>query len=313
MKYSEIAARLNEEAKGRYDATVKVSDLQFKSNGEFKLSFKGKDFRLDRTGLKTFCQRVGLPYEYFSRNPLKDTDRHANYWLEHCKHRELFIRVQGDVVRGVLHPSFEPYDNLDFINDISEQVEKPEILNFYESDYKLDVRLSLGDEYNYGEGDMYKLRLAMVAMNSELDDAPIQINMGLSRLKCFNDVIMRNAASKAFYRKSHRKIARDQISIGIMNALRVVRDQGSASANAFINMRKKSLTNEEREAIYLDLEDKRVFQKTFISTVRKSHLEEPTLFGVANQLTAAAKDLSFVQRRSVEEFVGCKLLSYTLN
>lgn len=313
MDFNDLVKKFEEEKKDSYDSTIPVTDLRFISNGSFKLSIKGKDFPLLPTGMKTLCQRIQIPYEYFSRNPLKDTARHVNYWLENCKFKELYLRVKGDSIRGVLNPKFEPYDTLDMLMDLAEVVKTPRLMNYYEDRWKSDVRLSLSEEYNYGMGEDKKFRVGVIAMNSELDDTPFQLNLGITRLKCMNDVIQNARNSRAYFKKPHRSVARQAILAGIQTSVNVMRDEGEARAKAFSDMSSRPLSFEHMDRIYNELEDKRVFQKTFIYTVRKTPLEEPTFFGLANQLTAGAKNLSFGQRRSVEEFVGSKLLAYASN
>ncbi len=182
---------------------VPVPEIGFDGVGTMTIS--GQRHRVRSVAQRQIATRLGVPHSYLTRCPRDLQTENLDYWLTREKNDELFVRFDGDDVRAIFTPRYQPVDNIRVL-------EKLEELGI---GHDMDVQLALDGEFmslsipdsrkTFTIGDNDKMTPGISISNSEVGLASLSISAFVLRLVCTNGMVAKTEIS-ASYRHVSAKV-----------------------------------------------------------------------------------------------------------
>lgn len=273
------------------------------------------------------CGLLGMPGRYFKGLYFKDkaynlVADHVNYNIRRLDDKDLFIRTRdlgdnGCYIRGILSDRYTVFDNKDLMVILDKIFGEAKYTNTYKiNHFHLDesvfhLRLTFPDlTANVGtsiDGQEDMVTGGVHISNSEVGKRSVIVEPLVFRLICSNGLMGWTTDSARGFKQRHLWLRPDEmynrVADGIGRALRA-----NTEVIELIKKARSQPVDNPLEMIEELMKDS-VFTKKDTEAVKLAYSvePEPTLFGVTNAFTRAAKDM--VSDKMVEmEAMGGKVL-----
>jgi hypothetical protein len=146
---------------------------------------------------QSICFRLGIPIQYMRRCPPEVQAYNLNYWIEHEKNEQLFVRFDGDDVRAIFTPKYKPVDNFEVLERLDSMGYLPET----EVQCHLDkefLLLSIPDGKKSFSINGDNMIPGVSISNSEVGLASLSISAFILRLVCTNGMISKTEVSTSY-------------------------------------------------------------------------------------------------------------------
>jgi len=198
----EVSDRVDNLSKDCYDEFVPVRSISFNNLESVRLG--SKTHPLKEIAQRSIAFRLGIPYQYLSKCPPELQKENLEYWIQHEKNEELFFRFDGEAVRAIFTPRYQPLDNF----KVLEQLEKCGYKDNTSVQCSLDeefMSLSILDGKNsfHINGDNFTPGISIA--NSEVGLSSLHISAFILRLICTNGLVARKEV-KSSYRHISQKV-----------------------------------------------------------------------------------------------------------
>lgn len=225
-----VADRVDVLSKHCFDETVPVADMSFEALD--RINIAGKEHLMREWAQRSFCYRMGIPYQYLVKCPADVQAHNMNHWIKKEKNDELFLRFDCEDVRAMFTTRYQPVDNF----EVLERVYALGYNDDTEVQCRLDenfMSLSIfdGKKAFSISGDKFKPGIAIG--NSEVGLASLSLSAFILRLVCSNGMISKTDLSKSFKHVSGRVLERfPEILEGVAQELSVHKTQFKISMDS---------------------------------------------------------------------------------
>jgi hypothetical protein len=106
-----VSTRVDELSKNCTDRLVPVKDISFDGLESVEISNKVHPMR--PIAQQSIANRLGIPIQYLRKCPPEVQAYNMNHWIKEEKNKQLFARFDGDEVRAIFTPRYQPIDTDD--------------------------------------------------------------------------------------------------------------------------------------------------------------------------------------------------------
>ena len=190
-----VSARVDQVSENCTDHLVPVKDISFDSLESIKISNEVHPMR--PIAQQSIANRLGIPIQYLRKCPPEVQAYNMNHWIKEEKNEQLFVRFDGEKVRAIFTPRYQPIDNFEVLERLDSlgypsntQVQchlDPEFMSLSILDGKQTFSLN-GDKITPG----------VSVSNSEVGLACLSIAAFLLRLICTNGLISKTEVHASY-------------------------------------------------------------------------------------------------------------------
>jgi hypothetical protein len=156
---------------------------------------------------QSIAYRLGIPIQYLRKCPSEVQAYNMNHWIKDEKNDKLFLRFDGEEVRAIFTPKYQPIDNfevLERLDSLGYPAETPVQCHLDSEFMSLSI---LDDKQTFSiNGD--KMTPGISVANSEVGLACLSIAAFFLRLICTNGLISKSEV-KAAYKHVSLKIFKE--------------------------------------------------------------------------------------------------------
>jgi hypothetical protein len=185
-----------------FDQLIDVPDISFDSIDTMKIG--NEPHPLKTIAQRSIAWRLGIPFQYLRKCPPEIQSLNLNYWIEHEKNEQLFVRFDGQDVRAIFTPKYRAVDNFEICERLDSMGYGPDTQVQCSLDPEF-MSLSILDGKKSFEINGDKFRPGISISNSEVGLASLSIAAFLLRLVCTNGMVSKTEIS-ASYRHVSTKI-----------------------------------------------------------------------------------------------------------
>jgi hypothetical protein len=190
----EVTQKVDEMSKNCFDETIPAKDISFEDLGLVKIA--GKTHPMREMAQRSFCYRLGTPFQYLMKCPPEVQAYNMNHWMPQEKNDELFLRFDGDDVRAMFTTKYKPIDNFEVLERIYSlgYNDKTNVQYSLDGDF---MSLSILDGEKAFSIQKEKFHPGISFGNSEVGLASLSISAFIMRLVCTNGMISKTDLSKS--------------------------------------------------------------------------------------------------------------------
>lgn len=200
----DVQQRAEALATNHHDALVPVKEMEFSDLKTMKIG--GAPHRMRRVARRRVAARLGIPHQYLERCPADLQAQQLNYWLQHEKNQELFVRFDGLEVRAMFTPRYTPADNVEVLRRLVEIGVGPDTKVQAAMDGEF-MSLSIPDQGRTFAVMGDRLTPGISISNSEVGLASLSVTAFVLRLVCTNGLITKTGVSSSYRHVSARVLA----------------------------------------------------------------------------------------------------------
>ena len=200
-----ISIRIEELSKNCFDHLIPVEDISFDNLESIKISNELHPMR--PIAQQSIANRLGIPILYLKKCPPEVQAYNLNHWIKEEKNDELFLRFDGDEVRAVFTPKYQPIDNfevLERLDSLGYPSETP--VQCHLDGNFMSLSILDGKQTFSLNGD--KITPGVSVSNSEVGLACLSIAAFFLRLICTNGLIAKTEVH-ASYKHVSLKVFRE--------------------------------------------------------------------------------------------------------
>ena len=200
-----VSARVDQLSEYCTDHLVPVKDISFDSLESIKISNELHPMR--PIAQQSIANRLGIPIHYLRKCPPEVQAYNMNHWIKEEKNEQLFVRFDGEEVRAVFTPRYQPIDNfevLERLDSLGYPSETP-VQCHLDSEF-MSLSILDGKQTFSLNGD--KITPGVSVSNSEVGLACLSIAAFLLRLVCTNGLIAKTEVH-ASYKHVSLKVFRE--------------------------------------------------------------------------------------------------------
>ena len=190
-----VSARVDELSKNCFDHLVPVKDISFDSLESVKISNEVHPMR--PIAQQSIANRLGIPIQYLRKCPSEVQAYNMNHWIKEEKNEQLFVRFDGEEVRAVFTPRYQPIDNfevLERLDSLGYPSETP-VQCHLDSEF-MSLSILDGKQTFSLNGD--RITPGISVSNSEVGLACLSIAAFLLRLICTNGLIAKTEVNASY-------------------------------------------------------------------------------------------------------------------
>ena len=101
-----------------HDNLIDVPTISFESLQTMKIGNKRHTLRT--MAQKSIAGRLGIPFTYLQKCPVKLQAEQMNHWIRQEKLKQLFLRFDAKEVRAIFTPRYKPVDNFEILNRLDD-------------------------------------------------------------------------------------------------------------------------------------------------------------------------------------------------
>jgi hypothetical protein len=146
---------------------------------------------------QSIANRLGIPIQYLRKCPSEVQAYNMNHWIKEEKNDELFLRFDGEEVRAIFTPKYQPIDNfevLERLDSLGYPAETP-VQSHLDSEF-MSLSILDGKQTFSINGD--KITPGVSVSNSEVGLACLSIAAFLLRLICTNGLISKTEVHASY-------------------------------------------------------------------------------------------------------------------
>ena len=183
------------------DRYVPVKDVSFESLSNVRVG--SEMFYLREQAQRLIASRLKIPYDYLARCETEIQAGNINHWFEKEKNTELFFRFDGGDVRAVFTPRYQPLDNVEVIDRLTDLYpENTKVICNLDGDIMYLGIVSEGTRVI--RGDTMKRGISVI--NSEIGLHRLAFMIFIFRLICTNGLTIAQGIGGMAYKHISRKI-----------------------------------------------------------------------------------------------------------
>jgi len=203
LTLSETYDHLRQRSDNYHDQLIPVRDIEFCNTKTIRIA--GEDHQLTSVASKALASRLSVPHGYMIQIPEYLQQINYNYGLQRQSSKKLFVRFDGEKVRGVFSKRYVPIDHATIVENLLHSGVNPE----RKVELKMDdgmMQLTLGDpQQTFAlQGDDYHVP-GISIINSEIGLASFSIAAFILRLVCTNGLIVKDRGNATAYRHVSQK------------------------------------------------------------------------------------------------------------
>ena len=190
-----VSARVDELSKNCFDHLVPVKDIVFDSLETIKISKEVHPMR--PIAQQSIANRLGIPIQYLRKCPPEVQAYNMNHWIKEEKNEQLFVRFDGEEVRALFTPRYQPIDNfevLERLDSLGYPSETP-VQCHLDSEF-MSLSILDGKQTFSLNGD--RITPGISVSNSEVGLACLSIAAFLLRLICTNGLIAKTEVHASY-------------------------------------------------------------------------------------------------------------------
>ena len=251
-----VSERVDELSENCTDHLVPVKDIAFDSLETVRIADESHLMR--PIAQQSIANRLGIPIQYLRKCPSEVQAYNMNHWIKEEKNDELFLRFDGEEVRAIFTPKYQPIDNFEVLERLDSLGYPPQtsVQCHIDSEF-MSLSILDGKQTFSINGD--KITPGVSVSNSEVGLACLSIAAFLLRLICTNGLIAKTEVH-ASYKHVSLKVFKEfpQVLERVSLELAKKREQLRISTettvdNAAVTMenfnRQFQLNKTEREAV----------------------------------------------------------------
>jgi hypothetical protein len=190
-----VSARVDELSKNCFDHLAPVKNIAFDSLESIKISNEVHPMR--PIAQQSIANRLGIPIHYLRKCPPELQAYNMNHWIKEEKNEQLFLRFDGEEVRAVFTPRYQPIDNFEVLERLDSLGYPPEtpVQCHLDSEF-MNLSILDGKQTFSLNGD--KITPGVSVSNSEVGLACLSIAAFLLRLVCTNGLIAKTEVHASY-------------------------------------------------------------------------------------------------------------------
>jgi hypothetical protein len=190
-----VSSRVEELSKNCVDHLVPVEDISFDSLESMKISNEVHPMR--PIAQQSIANRLGIPIQYLRKCPSEVQAYNMNHWIKQEKNEQLFVRFDGEEVRAIFTPRYQPIDNFEVLERLDSLGYPPStpVQCHLDSEF-MNLSILDGKQTFSLNGD--KITPGISVSNSEVGLACLSIAAFLLRLICTNGLIAKTEVHASY-------------------------------------------------------------------------------------------------------------------
>lgn len=275
-----VSTRVDDLSKNCIDHLVPVKDIAFDSLESVKISNEVHPMR--PIAQQSIANRLGIPIQYLRRCPPDVQAYNMNHWIKEERNTELFLRFDGEEIRAVFTPRYQPIDNfevLERLDSLGYPSETP-VQCHLDSEF-MSLSILDGKQTFSLNGD--RITPGISVSNSEVGLACLSIAAFLLRLICTNGLIAKtevHASYKHVSLKVFKEFPKVVENVGLELARK--REQLRISTETMVDNPTATMENFNRQ-FQLNKAEKEAVEWGW------SHEKGYTMFSLVNAYTRASR------------------------
>jgi hypothetical protein len=275
-----VNARVEDLSRNCIDRLVPVEDISFDSLESVNISNVTHPMR--PIAQQSFAYRLGIPIQYLKKCPSDLQAYNMNHWIKQEKNEKLFLRFDGDEVRAVFTPKYQPIDNFEVLERLDSLGYPPEtpVQCHLDSEF-MSLSILDGKQTFSLNGD--KMTPGVSLSNSEVGLACLSIAAFFLRLICTNGLVAKTEVH-ASYKHVSLKVFKEFPQVLEKVSLELVRkrEQLKISTESTVDNTTVTMENFNRQ-FQLNKAEKEAVEWGW------SHEKGYTMFHLVNAYTRAAQ------------------------
>lgn len=308
MEWNEVATRISEDDRGKWDRKIAGADLRVDPRATLVAVNSAAPETLDLSELATtqLCEKLSIPPGYYRRLPPEMKSTVANFDLGRLAEREFLLRGKSTRVRAFLSGEYVAYDNANIV-EVTEKLLRDGDLTlkaFVLEETHCFLKIVSEELVDHASG----LKAGIMIGNSEVGRASVSVEPFVFRKACTNDLIVTD--DKAF-KHAHIHLSANELSRRIAEAIGETFRVACEILDAFLKAKSDPIADPV-SLIRKLAEERKLAQRLTDEIVGRYIADpEPNRFGLVNAFTGAAQTLAPLQRIEMERYAG-SLLATTL-
>ncbi len=190
-----VSARVDELSKNCTDHLVPVKDISFDSLESVKISSEVHPMR--PIAQQSIANRLGIPIQYLRKCPPEVQAYNMNHWIKEEKNEQLFVRFDGEEVRAVFTPRYQPIDNFEVLERLDSlgYLSETPVQCHLDAEF-MNLSILNGKQSFTINGD--KMTPGVSVANSEVGLSCLSIAAFFLRLICTNGLVSKTEVSAAY-------------------------------------------------------------------------------------------------------------------
>lgn len=194
--------KVDEMSKNCTDKLIDVKSVSF--NHLESVNIGPESHRMRPIAQRSFCYRLGIPFQYLRRCPPDVQEFNMNHWIQEERNEQLFFRFDGQQVRALFTPRYTPVDNFEVLERLDSLGYRPDTqVQCHLDDEFMSLSIPDGNKTFSVNGD--RMTPGVSVSNSEVGLASLSIASFTLRLVCANGLISKTEIS-ASYRHVSSKV-----------------------------------------------------------------------------------------------------------
>ena len=240
-----VSARVEELSRNCVDHLVPVGDISFDNLESVKISNEVHPMR--PIAQQSIANRLGIPIQYLRKCPSELQAYNMNHWIKQEKNEHLFLRFDGEEIRAVFTPKYQPIDNFEVLERLDALGYPPEtpVQCYLDSEF-MSLSILDGKQTFSLNGD--KMTPGVSVSNSEVGLACLSIAAFFLRLVCVNGLISKTEVH-ASYKHVSLKVFKEfpQVLEKVSLELAKKREQLKISTESTVDNATVSIENFNRQ------------------------------------------------------------------
>jgi len=190
-----VSVRVDQLSEYCTDHLVPVKDISFDSLESVKISNEVHPMR--PIAQQSIANRLGIPIQYLRKCPPEVQAYNMNHWIKEEKNEQLFVRFDGEEVRALFTPRYQPIDNfevLERLDSLGYPSDTP-VQCHLDSEF-MSLSILDGKQTFSLNGD--RITPGVSVSNSEVGLACLSIAAFLLRLICTNGLISKTEVHASY-------------------------------------------------------------------------------------------------------------------
>jgi len=275
-----VSARVDELSKNCIDHLVPVKDISFGSLESVRIANEVHPMR--PIAQQSIVYRLGIPIQYLRKCPSEVQAYNMNHWIKKERNEQLFVRFDGEEVRAVFTPRYQPIDNFEVLERLDSLGYPPETPVQCHLDAEF-MNLSILDGKQSFTINGEKMTPGVSVANSEVGLSCLSIAAFFLRLICTNGLVSKTQVSAAYKHvslKVFKEFPKVLENVGLELAKK--REQLRISTESMVDNPAVTMENFNRQ-FSLNKAEKEAVEWGW------SHESGYTMFHVVNAYTRAAQ------------------------
>jgi urease gamma subunit len=318
----DIIVRAREIQKGCRDFVVPSNGVSFgvKNSAVPMMQFAKHDLREGNTVMNALdigdhafsqmCSKIGVPVR-FMKKCMKDQHPELvadsiDTYLKEQKDKTMFVRANGDRVRGILSEKYSVLDAPDILESIQEVIPTAKVKSFFLTDERLHMRI-IGDMLDIPEEDLF---WGLQVDSSDVGRSTLKVQFMIYKQICTNGMCVSKGDASIFTQK-HIGITKQEFITDFRQGLSAIPDLVAMSIKAITDSKNQMPKKEVNNLLAKALETLKVDKKSKLDEKMMQLIPKygQSRWGVINALTEISQEFTLERRLEFEALAGKMLIA----